>query len=113
MTLKTELSQEKHQWTLSLIGFVNANTAYLMWFADSSQALLKRLVEAKVNSLIIDLSRTEAIDSQGLRLLIDAHMEFTAKNVQITLRQPNTHLSRLFRIMQFDRLFIVDPPDLT
>lgn len=113
MTLKTELSQEKHQWTLSLIGFVNANTAYLMWFADSSQALLKRLVEAKVNSLIIDLSRTEAIDSQGLRLLIDAHMEFAAKNVQITLRQPNTHLSRLFRIMQFDRLFIVDPPDVT
>jgi anti-anti-sigma factor len=113
MTLKTELSKEKHQWTLSLIGFVTANTTSLMWFAESSQALLKQLVEAGVNSLIIDLHRTEAIDSQGLRILIDAHMEFSAKNVQITLRRPNTHLSRLFRIMQLDRLFVVDSPDLT
>ena len=111
LTLTTELSQQDEAWTLTLTGFVNASTAYLMWFTDKNQTLLEQMVDAGATSLVIDLSRTEGIDSHGLRLLIDAHREFSEKNIQITLRSPNSHLSRLFRIMQFDRLFKIEPFD--
>ena len=107
-SLKTELSQTGDIWILKIIGFVNANTASLMWSTDSSSTLLKKLQETQTKSLVIDLSETNGIDSHGLRLLIDAHKEFSAQNRQITLRHPNAHLSRLFRIMQFDRLFKIE-----
>lgn len=110
-SLTVELSQQSEIWTLTLIGFVNASTAALMWFTDRSQTLLMRMVEAEANTLVIDLEQAEGIDSHGLRLLIDAHREFAEKNIQITLRSPNSHLSRLFRIMQFDRLFKIEPLD--
>jgi len=108
MTLTTELLQDGATWTLKIIGFVNATTSYMMWYTDSSHSLLKQLAEAQAGTLVIDLSEAEGIDSYGLRLLIDAQKEFSAKSIQIILRQPNTHLSRLFRIMQFDRLFTVE-----
>jgi anti-anti-sigma factor len=106
--LKAELSQDVDVWTLKLSGFVNANTASLMWSTDSSSTLLKKLRQSQARSLVIDLTETNGIDSHGLRLLIDAHKEFSAQNIQIRLRQPNPHLSRLFRIMQFDRLFKIE-----
>ena len=108
MTLTTELLQDGTTWTLKIIGFVNATTSYLMWYTDSSHSLLKQLMEAEADKLVVDLSEAEGIDSHGLRLLIDAQKEFSAKDIKIILRQPNAHLSRLFRIMQFDRLFTVE-----
>jgi anti-anti-sigma factor len=108
MTLATQLTQADDVWTLKIIGFVNASTSYLMLYTDSSQSLLKKLIEAEAKALVIDLSEADGVDSHGLRLLIDAQKEFSAKDIQIILRQPNAHLSRLFRIMQFDRLFTVE-----
>ncbi len=108
MTLTTELTQDGDTWTLKIIGFVNASTSYLMWYTDSSHSLLKKLVETKAKTLVIDLSEADGVDSHGLRLLIDAQKEFSTQNIQINLRKPNAHLSRLFRIMQFDRLFNVE-----
>ena len=108
MTLTTELSQDSDTWILKIIGFVNATTSYLMWYTDSSHSLLKQLIEAKAKTLVVDLSEAEGVDSHGLRLLIDAQKEFSTQEIQIILRQPNAHLSRLFRIMQFDRLFTVE-----
>ena len=107
--LKTELLSNGQTWTLKLIGHVNASTAHLMWNADNNLALLKRMIESQANTLVIDLDQTKTVDSHGLRLLIDAQKKFSANNVQIILKSPNPHLSRLFRVMQFDRLFAVEP----
>ncbi len=106
--LKTELLRDKDTWSLKLIGHVNAGTSHLMWSTDSSATLLKQLLEADAQTLVIDLSEAKLVDSHGLRLLIDAQRKFSAKDVPIVLRNPNAHLSRLFRIMQFDRIFTVE-----
>ncbi len=107
--LKTELFQNGEVWTLKLIGHVNAGTAHSMWNVDNNLFLLKKMTESGANTLVIDLGQTKTVDSHGLRLLIDAQKKFSANNVQIILKSPNPHLSRLFRVMQFDRLFAVEP----
>lgn len=106
--LTTELARNGEAWTLKLIGSVDSGTTDLMWFTDSSASLLEELVEADAKKLIVDLTRANSIDSHGLRLLLNAYREFSKKDIQIILQNPNPHLKRLFRIMQFDRVFTVE-----
>jgi len=109
--LIAELARGDEAWTLKLIGSVDSGTTHLMWYTDSSASLLKELVQAQAKKLFIDLDRAESIDSHGLRLLLNAHKEFSKENIPIILQNPNPHLKRLFRIMQFDRVFVVEPGD--
>ncbi len=112
MQLATELIRnDDGTWTLKLIGTVDSDTHRLMWFAEDSAALLKKLVEAKAKKLLIDLTLAERFDSHGLRLLLNAQKEFSQQNIQIVLKSPNSHLKRLFQIMQFDRVFVVEFDD--
>jgi anti-anti-sigma factor len=106
--LTAELDRGNHTWTLKLIGSVDSGTAQHMWFYDSSASLLAELVRARAKTLFIDLLAAEAIDSHGLRHLLNAQKEFSRANVEIVLQKPNPHLKRLFRIMQFDRVFVVE-----
>lgn len=107
--LKTELTQNGKTWTLKLMGHVNAGTAHRMWNVDNNLSLLNKIIQSEANTLVIDLDQAKTVDSHGLRLLIDAQKKFSINNVQIILKSPNPHLSRLFRVMQFDRLFAVEP----
>jgi anti-anti-sigma factor len=109
--LSTKLTRHSNGWTLKLSGNVDANTAHLMWIAESGDPLLKEMTQAQVKRLIIDLTEVEFIDSHGLRNLLNAHRDFSGQNIDIVLRNPNSHLKRLLRIMQFDRVFIIEPKD--
>ncbi len=111
VNLTAELIRNGDSWTLKLIGSVNSDTAHLMWFTDSSASLIKELVQAEAKKLFVDLAATESIDSYGFRLLLQAQKEFAKEGVEIILRNPNPHLQRLFRIMQFDNLLNVEPDD--
>lgn len=107
--LSTELIKNSgNTWTLKLIGSVNPRTHQLMWHAESSALLLEQLLKANVKTLFIELSETERFDSHGLRLLLSAQRDFAAKNITTVLRNPNSHLYRLFQIMQFDRAFTIE-----
>ena len=106
--LTVDLSEEDSVWILKLSGNVDSNTHQFMWFVDSSVALLKKLQEAHAKALQIDLTETNSFDSQGLRLLLNAHKEFSRAKLPIILKNPNVHLSRLFKIMQFDRIFEIE-----
>jgi len=109
--LTTELARNGEAWTLKLMGSVDSGTTHLMWFTDSSASLLEELVEARAKKLIVDLTHANSIDSHALRLLLNAHREFSKENIEIILQNPNPHLKRLFRIMQFDRVFTVEPDE--
>lgn len=110
--LKTELIQnDADTWTLKLVGSIDSETRHSMWSEKSSAALLEKLVAAKAKKLFIDLTLAERFDSHGLRLLLNAQKEFSKENVQIVLKSPNSHLKRLFQIMQFDRVFVVEFDD--
>jgi anti-anti-sigma factor len=110
--LTTELVDNgDYTWTLKLVGSVDSDTRHLMWSVESSQVLLEKLLEAKATELSIDLALADQFDSHGLRLLLNAQKEFSKENVQIILKNPNSHLKRLFQIMLFDRVFTIDFDD--
>jgi anti-sigma B factor antagonist len=109
--LSTELTRRSDVWILTLHGNVDSNTAHLMWSADNSAALLKELTVARVKKLLLDLTDLDFIDSHGLRVLLNVHKDFSSENIQIILQNPNPHLKRLLRIMQFDRVFTIEPND--
>ena len=95
-------------WILHLTGTVDSSTHRLMWSADSSTLLAQQLVEAKAKTLIVELTDVERIDSQGLGIILNAYKEFSSHNIDIILRNPNPHLFRLFRLMQFDQVFTIE-----
>ena len=109
--LSTELIRQSDVWSLKLNGNVDSHTANHMWAAGNSAALLKEMAQARVKKLVIDLTDVEFIDSHGLRVLLNTHKDFSNENIQITLQNPNPHLKRLLRIMQFDRVFVIEADD--
>lgn len=106
--LATELTRNSDAWTLKLKGNVDSSTVHLMWATDSSASLLKEMTQARVKKLLIDLTQVEFIDSHGLRVLLNTHKDFANEAIQIFLQNPNPHLKRLLRIMQFDRVFVIE-----
>ena len=106
--LKSVLSQSGDTWILGLIGSVGPRTHDLIWPSENSTALLQNMIEAGAKKLIIDLTEAERFDSHGLRMLLNAQKEFLAENISIVLRNPNSHLNRLFQIMQFDSVFEIE-----
>jgi anti-sigma B factor antagonist len=109
--LSTKLSRQSDIWLLKLNGNIDSATAPLMWSTDNSAALVQEMVQAQVKKLAIDLTDVDFIDSHGLRVLLNAHKDFSHENIQIILQNPNPHLKRLLRIMQFDRVFVIETND--
>lgn len=109
--LSTKLIRQNEVWTLKLSGNIDSATANQMWSTDNSASLLKEMVQAQVKKLALDLSNVDFIDSHGLRVLLNAHRDFSNENIQIILQHPNPHLKRLLRIMQFDRVFVIETND--
>lgn len=107
-SLQTELSGTGVVWTLKLIGSLGSNVHHLMWGEESSAALLAKLKRAQAKALHIDLAKTERLDSQALRLLLNAHKDFSQEQIDVVLKNPNDHLNRLLHIMQFDKIFLIE-----
>jgi anti-anti-sigma factor len=105
--LACELIRQNDVWTLKLSGNINSSTAQFMWGNESSDSLAHEMRQAQVKKLMVDLANVEFIDSHGLRLFLTVHREFSSKNIQMVLLNPNPHLKRLFRIMQFDRVLVI------
>jgi anti-anti-sigma factor len=107
--LTAQFSHEgNNTWLLKLTGKVEGHNHHLMWGFDNPEALLNQLIAVQARILVIDLSGVERIDSEGLRRLFMVRQEFARKKIQIVLRNPNEHLYHLLRIMQFNRIFIIE-----
>lgn len=98
-------------WMLKLAGSTDDKDDHLTWLDDHRTELLQELTQAQAQKLVIDLTVTENLDSQGLVLLIGLHKEFSQQNIQIVLYNPRPFLSSILRIMQFDKIFVVEWPE--
>ena len=106
-----KLIQDAHGiWILEIIGNVDCENFQLTSTIENS-AIVKRLTEVQAQTLVVDLSAAEQFDSLGLQLLLVLHKQLASHHIQIVLRQPNAHLRRVLRIMQFDRVFRVEAED--
>jgi anti-anti-sigma factor len=102
--LNAVLSQDNGDWILKLAGDINFNASRSIWVID----IVKKVKQNQVESLIIDLGDLNNIDSRGLKFLYDIQEALSRQKVKVILKNPNAHMLRLFRIMQFDQSFIID-----
>jgi len=107
--LEIDLSHDNPDvWTLKLSGSVDITNHHLLWSIYGEQALLEKILETEAKKLVIDLSEVDRMDSQGLRHLHDIYRLFESTDIQLTLKNPNSHLYRLLQIMQFDTIYNVE-----
>lgn len=102
--LIAELTRESHVWHLKLKGDLEGRAYHQAWLAD----LASQAVEANVQTLIVELKNIENVDSRGLKFLLDVYNEFSSRKIEVVLRNPSNHLRRLFRIIQFERIFKIE-----
>lgn len=97
-------------WMLKLAGSTDDKDDHLTWLNNHRTELLQELAQAQAQKLVIDLTAIENLGSQGLVLLIGLHKEFSQRNIQFVLYNPQPYLSRILCIMQFDKIFVVEWP---
>ena len=80
-------------------------------FADRTlfREMLTRLMEAKVKSTVVNLSRLEMIDSAGLGMLLIARDESTKLQRSLVLSGPAGQVKRMFDLSKFETLFAIRP----
>ena len=80
-------------------------------FVDHSlfRAMATRLLQAKAQAPVIDLSHLDFIDSAGLGMLLLVRDEAKRSNRKVVLRHPTGQVKRIFDISKFERLFSVQP----
>ena len=100
--LVTELVYESNKWALRLKQEPDQPVIF------DPLDLLQELAEAGAKQMVIDLGRTSRSDSIGLKFLLNIYQEGSSRGISITLRNPNQHLHRILKIMQLNRLFLIE-----
>lgn len=66
-----------------------------------------RLFQAKGDTIVIDLSQLQFIDSAGLGMLLLARDEAGKSSRKLVLAQPQGQVRRMFTVTKFDELFTI------
>ena len=67
-----------------------------------------RLLQTKDETVIINLSQLQFIDSAGLGMLLIARDEVGKSNRKLVLAQPQGQVKRMFAVTKFDQLFTIE-----
>lgn len=97
-------------WWLELNGATPPQVVQLD-SAIENNFILQHMLNLASERLVIDFSQLKEFDSHGLLLLLRLSQQFSPQNIQIVLHNPSSYLSRVLRIMQFDRVFKVEIDD--
>jgi anti-anti-sigma factor len=66
-----------------------------------------RLFQAKGDTIVIDLSQLQFIDSAGLGMLLLARDEASKSTRKLVLSRPQGQVRRMFTVTKFDELFTI------
>lgn len=90
-----DLSVEAHGNRLLVRGEIDAHTA----------PRLGQALEAIEGDVILDLSETDFVDSSGLRVLVQHHQAFAARNASMVIADPSSPVERVFELSSLDDFF--------
>jgi anti-anti-sigma factor len=94
-------------WLLAINGAVEPELLHFSQAVDN-QTLVQKVVAARAQKFVIDLTTLSSFDSRGLLLLLMLYKQLSDKNIPLVLRNPNSYLQRILRIMQVDHFFHVE-----
>lgn len=94
---------------------IEKNIAYCVLNNNLVAANIKELVdilksklegaEANYNSVVIDLTNSESVDSMGITFLIGVYKALAAKEKTVSLKGVSDEMLNLFKIMKLDEIF--------
>ena len=90
-----DLSVEADGNRLLVRGEIDAHTA----------PRLGQALEAIDGDVILDLSETDFVDSSGLRVLVQQHQAFAARNASMVIADPSSPVERVFELSSLDDFF--------
>ena len=106
--LKKQPNQDSHDaWWLAINGVVEPELLHFSQAIDN-QTLVQKVVAAKAQRFVIDLTALSSFDSRGLLLLLVLYRQLSDENIPLVLRNPNSYLQRILRIMQVDHFFEIE-----
>ena len=101
------LNDAQTEWRLTLGDDIDLET-YRRLEQQEVDAVCQTLFRAGAAKLIVDLTANKRLDSLGLQLLLLIYKKCAEKEVQMTLLNPSSQIRRILRILQFDRIFVIE-----
>lgn len=100
MSAVSPLSIRPTESGLAVVGEIDAHTA---------PVLAAAIAECSQDTVVVDMSDVEFVDSSGLRVLIEAHQAADEAGRAIQLARPSVPVSRLLEISGVrDYLVVID-----
>ena len=66
---------------------------------------IRNVLDSKPDKLIIDMGEVEVIDSTGIGVLVASKNSAAEKNCEVILKDVNTDIMKMFRIMRLNEHF--------
>lgn len=95
------------EWRLTLDDDINLET-YRQLEQHVVNTVCQTLFRAGATKLTVDLTTTKRLDSLGLQLLLLLYKKCAGRELPIILLNPSGQISRVLRILQFDRIFTIE-----
>lgn len=106
--LEKQPNQDTHDaWWLAINGVVEPELLHFAQALDN-QTLVQKVVAAQAQRFVVDLTTLSSFDSRGLLLLLLLYKQLSEENIPLVLRNPNSYLQRILRIMQVDHFFEIE-----
>ncbi|MBD3670683.1 MAG: STAS domain-containing protein [Gammaproteobacteria bacterium] len=100
MSIHTQVSQDPPTVTISISGQFNA-----MLHREFRDAYKGRLENPTKGHYIVDLGKTEYMDSAALGMLLLLHEYAGGKSARVTIRNANQFIRDVLEIAKFDKMF--------
>lgn len=101
-SLHIELAAHEVSATLSLSGRFDFKTRLI--FKD---AMTRILASSQLQTIELELSKLNYLDSSALGLLLDHWSEAKSRGIQVTLSNPRGSVAQALDIAQFNKLFTI------
>lgn len=69
---------------------------------------IERVLDTRPSRLVVDLSQTPIIDTDGIILLLNAHRRLVNAGGQLVIRSPGERIRQLFGLARVGGVFTVD-----
>jgi anti-anti-sigma factor len=102
MGISTQVSSDQNCVTITISGQFNASV-----HREFRDAYKDKVKDPAKTTYIVDLSRTDYMDSAALGMLLLLHEYAGGSSAKVTIRQPNQYIHDILEIAKFDRMFTI------
>jgi anti-anti-sigma factor len=104
---------ESNKLLINVSAVSNTATIYLSGsftfdaFREFKAAYKSQLNDSKINCIVVDLEKTQYLDSSALEMLVVLRDQVQLTGKSLILSKPSLFIKRVFDIANFQKLFVI------